>query len=160
MYFFERDLHTKKLNVQNKAKPEGSIAEAYIAYECLNFCSRYLVGIDTIFNQNPRDYKGIDENGCGSDSSIFRKIERPLGKGEIKWLADDWKHKAHLYILNNCGKVLPYAEKFKNSLSTMSARELRKRYDAEFPTWFRDHVLDLNEHSVVPKDILNLAFGP
>ncbi|XP_065872964.1 uncharacterized protein [Euphorbia lathyris] len=76
MYFVERDLHTKKLNVRNKAKPEGSIAEAYIAYECLTFCSRYLVGIDTIFNQNPRNFDGINQNADGIELAIFRKAGR------------------------------------------------------------------------------------
>ncbi|WCJ29136.1 hypothetical protein M5689_010791 [Euphorbia peplus] len=117
-------------------------------------------GIDTIFNQNPRNYDGTDENGCESELSIFRKAGRPLGKGDFKLLADDWKHKAHLYILNNCEEVWPYAEKYKNSLPNMSTRELRKRYNAEFPTWFRDHVQEINENDIVPKDVLNLAFGP
>jgi hypothetical protein len=32
--------------VRNRAYPEGSIAEGYIADECLTFCSRFLKGID------------------------------------------------------------------------------------------------------------------
>ncbi len=39
-----------KCYVQNKAHPEGSIAEGYQADECLTFCSWYLHGIKTIFN--------------------------------------------------------------------------------------------------------------
>ena len=50
MYPIERFLCTLKSFVHNKARPEGSIAEADIASECLTFCSRYLEGIDTIFN--------------------------------------------------------------------------------------------------------------
>ncbi|XP_061358748.1 uncharacterized protein LOC133302941 [Gastrolobium bilobum] len=40
MYPIERYLRRLKSYVGNKAHPEGSIAEAYIAQECLHFCSR------------------------------------------------------------------------------------------------------------------------
>lgn len=39
IYPFERYLGKFKRYVKNKAYPEGSIAEAYIHVECLNFCS-------------------------------------------------------------------------------------------------------------------------
>ncbi|XP_075100759.1 uncharacterized protein LOC142176620 isoform X2 [Nicotiana tabacum] len=44
MYPIERYLGTLKSYVRNCACPEGSIAEAYIANECMTFCSRYLEG--------------------------------------------------------------------------------------------------------------------
>ncbi|XP_059650484.1 uncharacterized protein LOC132296291 [Cornus florida] len=44
MYPIERFLHTLKSYVRNKARPEGSIAEAYIDNECVTFCSMYLQG--------------------------------------------------------------------------------------------------------------------
>ncbi|XP_065848265.1 uncharacterized protein [Euphorbia lathyris] len=140
MYFVERDLHTKKLNVRNKAKPEGSIAEAYIAYECLTFCSRYLVGIETIFSQRPRNDDKMHENNSDATLAIFRKAGRPLGKGDVHLLTDDLWYKVHLYILNNCEEVWPYAEKYKSSLSYTNLRELRNRYNSEFPNWFYEHV--------------------
>ncbi|GJV80567.1 uncharacterized protein Tco_1516437 [Tanacetum coccineum] len=51
MYPFER--YMKKLTnyVRNKARPEGSIAEGYVAEEALNFCSRYLKNVETRFNR-------------------------------------------------------------------------------------------------------------
>ena len=49
--FYARYLHTLKAYVHNQAYPEGSIAEGYIANECLTFCSRYFHGIETKFNQ-------------------------------------------------------------------------------------------------------------
>jgi len=33
--------------VRNKAQPEGSIAEGYLAEEVLSFCSQYMEGIET-----------------------------------------------------------------------------------------------------------------
>ena len=49
--FYARYLRTLKAYVRNRAYPEGSIAEGYIANECLTFCSRYFHGIETKFNQ-------------------------------------------------------------------------------------------------------------
>ena len=37
--------------VWNRAYPEGSNTERYIAEECLIFCSRYLKNIEIIFNR-------------------------------------------------------------------------------------------------------------
>ncbi|XP_020080552.1 uncharacterized protein LOC109704196 isoform X2 [Ananas comosus] len=42
MYPIERYLSTLKSFVRNRAHPEGSIAEAYLAQECMTFCSRYI----------------------------------------------------------------------------------------------------------------------
>ncbi|XP_059636458.1 uncharacterized protein LOC132278633 [Cornus florida] len=39
MYPIERFLHTLKSYVRNKARPEGSIAEAYVDNECVTFCA-------------------------------------------------------------------------------------------------------------------------
>jgi hypothetical protein len=40
MFLVERRLLTCKRYVRNMARPEGSIAEAYVVDECLTFCSR------------------------------------------------------------------------------------------------------------------------
>ncbi|KAL0554972.1 hypothetical protein IC582_008903 [Cucumis melo] len=51
MYPIERGLRTLKQYVRNKARPEGSIAEAYVMNESSTFCSRYLRGIETRFTR-------------------------------------------------------------------------------------------------------------
>ena len=51
MYPIERYLGKLKSYVRNRAQPEGSIAEGYMAEEILTFCSRYLDGIETVFNR-------------------------------------------------------------------------------------------------------------
>ena len=55
MYPFERYVKKLKNNVRNKAKPEGSIAEGYVADEALTFCSMYLEGMQTKFNRADRN---------------------------------------------------------------------------------------------------------
>jgi len=58
MYSIERYLRRLKSYVRNKARPEGCIAEAYIAQECVHFCSRYLDGVETRLNRYGRNYEG------------------------------------------------------------------------------------------------------
>ena len=46
-----RFLYILKKYVHNKAWPEESIAEAYIATECITFCLMYLDDIEISFNR-------------------------------------------------------------------------------------------------------------
>jgi hypothetical protein len=59
MYPIERKLCTLKRYVRNRARPEGSIAEAYIADECLTFCSKYMDDVKqgSIRNQETWDFQ-------------------------------------------------------------------------------------------------------
>ncbi|XP_026452318.1 uncharacterized protein LOC113352753 [Papaver somniferum] len=78
MYPIEWYLRTLKQYVRNKARPEGSIVEAYINNECLTFCSMYLHGIETRFNWEDRN----DDGGSGEpikEMSVFSNDARPLG---------------------------------------------------------------------------------
>ena len=101
-------MHTLKGYVHNKAYPKGSIAEAYIADECLTFCSRYLHGVENRFNRLDRN-----EDGGGSQHQglpVFMKLGKPLGQVNIKVLSyDDWDC-AHLFVLRNCEEVQPFME--------------------------------------------------
>ena len=51
-------MHTLKGYVHNKAHLEGSMAEAYIADECLTLCLRYLHRAETRFNHLDRNEDG------------------------------------------------------------------------------------------------------
>ncbi|GJW22575.1 CACTA transposable element [Tanacetum coccineum] len=62
MFPFERYMKKLKNYVRNKAKPEGSIAEGYVAEEALTFCSRYLKDdVETRFNRLGRNDDGLPE---------------------------------------------------------------------------------------------------
>ncbi|XP_071697398.1 uncharacterized protein [Rutidosis leptorrhynchoides] len=54
MYPIERYMKKLKNYVRNKAKPEGCIAEGYVADEALTACSMSLEGIQTRFNRPDR----------------------------------------------------------------------------------------------------------
>ena len=76
MHPFERYLGKFKRYVKNKARPEGSIAEAYIHTECLTFCSMYLQNIETKFNRADRNIDA-DEEETIDGFRIFNQKVRP-----------------------------------------------------------------------------------
>ncbi|BBN68313.1 hypothetical protein Prudu_373S000400, partial [Prunus dulcis] len=46
-------------SVRNRAKPEGSIVEAWVQYESLTFCGMYLQDVETAFNRPQRNNDGV-----------------------------------------------------------------------------------------------------
>ena len=67
----ERYLGVLKKYVRNKSKPEGSIAEGYLADECLTFCARFL---------NDGEKKPLNE----AQTSNAEKGGYPIGLGKMK----------------------------------------------------------------------------
>ena len=109
MYPFERYLGTLKKYVRNKAKPEGSIAEAYVVNEALTFCSMYLGGIETKFNRPERnDDRGKNRQECVL--SVFSQNARPFGANQLVNLPQNELRRAHWYVLNNCEELQLYLE--------------------------------------------------
>ena len=50
-----RFLSKLKSYCRNKRYPGGSIAEGYLAEECMTFCSRYLEDVETRLNRPSRN---------------------------------------------------------------------------------------------------------
>ncbi|XP_026407860.1 uncharacterized protein LOC113303082 isoform X2 [Papaver somniferum] len=94
MYPVERYLKTLKSYVRNMAQPEGSIAEGYIADECVTFMARYLDQVETRLDR-PSRYTENSHIG-GLESFMLDTAEKKL---------------AHAYILFNHDGVQTYLEK-------------------------------------------------
>ena len=94
--------------MRNKARPECSIAEACIVEEALIFCSMYISGIETRFNQCEQN--DDRQNGEKFGLTIFNPHARPFGKMEEIQLPQELIEKAHWYVLNNCEELQPYLE--------------------------------------------------
>jgi hypothetical protein len=107
MYPVERRLYTLKHSVRNMARPEGSIAEAYVANECLLACSRYFDDLDTRHNREGRNKERVDFRM--GDISVFQHGVNFLGTSKITYLEHDYE-KMMWYVLNNCEEVAPYIE--------------------------------------------------
>lgn len=105
--FWYRFMRTLKGFVRNRARPEGCIAEGYIAKECLNFCSLYLRGVETKFNREERnDERAPSQLEAGF--SIFSNRSRPLGAAKYEVLTRADFDKICWYILNNCDEIEAY----------------------------------------------------
>ena len=97
MYPFERYMRVLKGYVRNRTRPEGCIAECYIAEEAVEFCSEYLSNIDTI--------------GIPASMKNEWKYEKPLPGGRAINIHDfKLVEKAHHYVLQNIAIVQPYIE--------------------------------------------------
>jgi hypothetical protein len=106
-----RYLGRLKSNVRNKAHPEGSIAEAYLADECMTFCSRYIVGFETKHNLTSRNDDSEELVGhCDVTrrSTLFPHAGNPLGKPGNFVLRGLDKVQAHRYVFFNCSDVNSY----------------------------------------------------
>ena len=105
MYPIERRLYTLKRYVRNRARPEGSFAEAYIADECLTFLSKYMDGVETRFNREPRNVGFSNEEAYGVDVfghgvTLTSAADVVYDENEIDQMV--W------YMLNNSSQVEEY----------------------------------------------------
>lgn len=109
IYHYYRELGHLKTFVRNKAQPEGSIAEGYLAEESLTFCSRYIEDIETRFNRQRRVCDNPNDNECFV-SSIFPLGGKVVGGSSMFTLTHMQKLQAHRYVLLNCAIVTPFVE--------------------------------------------------
>ena len=109
MYPMERTLGKRKRTMRNKARPEGSIAEAYLVDECLTFCSMYLHGIQTRWNREERNIDGcLEETEHGLD--VFSQRVRPLGVAKYVTLDENIFVRARWYVLSNYKEMASYLQ--------------------------------------------------
>jgi hypothetical protein len=90
--------------VTNRAHPEGSIAEGYIATECLTFCSRYFENVETQFNRPRRNYEIIDN----TTKFLFSSGGGFMGKVVNITLDDISIAQAHRYVLLHSDAISSY----------------------------------------------------
>ena len=98
MYPIERRLATFKGNVRNRSRPEGSIAESYIATEALTFYSKYIETVDQLSKEVGEDNPGLN---------VFDYSVRVTAKSQQEDKPKDLE-KMVWYVLNNCPEILPY----------------------------------------------------
>jgi len=109
MYPIERTLDRYKRYVRNKVRPEGSIAECYVADECLNFCSMYLRNIETRWNRVERS-ADVGQEQKEEEFDVFNQRVRPLGAAKLVTLDENLFARAKWYVLSNCKDTASYLE--------------------------------------------------
>ncbi|XP_045831553.1 uncharacterized protein LOC123922941 [Trifolium pratense] len=166
MYPIERELGHFKSFVRNKAQPEGSIAEGYLAEESLTFCSRYIEDIETRFNRPRRVCDDLNEDESSSASSIFPRLGKPVGASSMFTLTQMQKLQVHRYVLLNCAAVTPFVDEFREFIKRSSrsrrpsATEIEKRVNKEFVGWFQRLILKPEIVTTMSADLQFLARGP
>ncbi|XP_073120554.1 uncharacterized protein [Henckelia pumila] len=138
MYPFERYMKILKGYVRNRNRPEGCIAECYIAEEAVEFFSDYLSNVHTI---------GIP--------SRDREVQRtkPLSKAIVHSASHNELQQAHLYVLTNDIEIDPYIEEHMVELRTRfphkakSKKWLQDEHNRTFITWLYDFVERAIDHS-------------
>lgn len=88
--------------MNNRAHPEGSIAEGYKNEECMTFCSRFIVGTTrfTRPSQNPGALDMI------KDMHLFDSACKSIGKACIvAQFNNQLLVQAHRYVLRHCDEL-------------------------------------------------------
>lgn len=96
MYPIERYLGKLKSYVRNRNRPEGSIAEGYLAEECVTFCSRFL-SVD-----GGTENTSIDFGRCPTDLEYHIGTKKNKD-GKMFNLKDAVWKATHRYVLFNSG---------------------------------------------------------
>ncbi|GJR99798.1 hypothetical protein Tco_0316307 [Tanacetum coccineum] len=130
MYPFERYMKKLKGYVRNKAKPEGSIAEGYVAEEALTFSSHYFRDVTTKFNRPDRN---VDPPPPTCQFQVFRSVCKSIGlRSVIRFDAQELK-KVKWYVLHNSPEIDTYRSQFKSLFPNKDMQE-------EFPDWFGSQI--------------------
>ncbi|XP_071739517.1 uncharacterized protein [Rutidosis leptorrhynchoides] len=152
MYPVERYMKKLKNYVRNKAKPEGCIAEGYVADEALTTCSMSLEGVQTRFNR-PDRYEDGPNRPC--EFHVFKSLCKFVSKGVHKTLTCEDREKLHWYVLDNCADI----DEYKNEFILENPGADMKTY---FPDWFRQKIRELRvaDRLNCSNELLSLAEGP
>ncbi|CAL2277764.1 unnamed protein product [Prunus armeniaca] len=139
--------------VQNRTRPEGCIAERYIAEEAVEFCTEHLSDVSTV----------------GVPSSQNMGVSKPLSGCTVSVVDRDLLNQAHLYVLENTEEVLPYIEQHMIHIQTAypkfrkRTKWLQDKHNSTFIQWLRFKVQsELNEEDNhgVSENLRWLAAGP
>ncbi|GJT10980.1 signal peptide peptidase-like protein 2 [Tanacetum coccineum] len=156
MYPFERYMKKLKGYVRNKAKPEGSIAEGYVAEEALTFSSHYFRDVTTKFN---RPDHNVDPPPPTCRFQVFRSVCKPIGlRSFIRFDAQELK-KVKWYVLHNSPEIDTYRSQFKSLFPNKDMQE-------EFPDWFGSQICqrhvdnDQDPEVSTTSELFALANGP
>ncbi|KAM6580121.1 hypothetical protein CsatA_003895 [Cannabis sativa] len=158
MYPFERYMKKLKNYVGNKARPEGSIAESYVADEALTFCSMYFKGVETKFNRLDRN----EDEVIPRILTVFQSQCRPLTRSNIMPLDRKTREKAEWFIFDNSPEIRPYLdehlEEIKLQYPDGDHNILHKKI---FQRWFHKKIYDLHKLGTLEngEELLALACG-
>lgn len=101
MFIYVRYMKVLKDYVRNPARPEGCIAESYLAEKCMEFCNAFLRKTTNVEEK-------ADRNTEYESSSILEG--RPISAATSFTFTEMEKKIAHLAVIQNTAMVDPYVE--------------------------------------------------
>ena len=94
--------------LRNRARPEGSITEAYLESETLAFWERFMDDVKTRYN---RDNNMSHDGPAHGETSVFMHGVKPISHIRVKDIKDKAKiNKLARHVLNNYDEVGPYVQ--------------------------------------------------
>ncbi|XP_047309914.1 uncharacterized protein LOC124913370 [Impatiens glandulifera] len=165
MYPIERYLGKLKSYVRNQARPEGSIAEAYIADECLTFCARYLDDNKMIGEKSVRNHAHQQSN---EQICLFPNVGQHYGAIHVITLDEMTYIQAHRYVLFNCGIIEEFRRDHHTTIKRLhrhrrlSPREIEKKHCESFHEWLKEEVNNssLSFNGRITPEVKIIARGP
>ncbi|VFQ71137.1 unnamed protein product [Cuscuta campestris] len=148
--------------VKNKARVEGSIANAYIVREASHFCSHYFEDhVYTRLHSVPRNDEGDVPAAIESNLSIFQSAGRLSGKTKKRRRSDDELKALHHYLMLNSVEIEPFIEKYVDSLRDsnpdITDEALLLQMEESFASWFEKHAWEIVD---TPQVIRDVSRGP
>ncbi|KAL6137925.1 hypothetical protein ACLB2K_063214 [Fragaria x ananassa] len=157
MYPFERYMKVLKGYVKNRARPEGSIAENYLADECLRFCGRYMKQVDAISSKKKRN-EAVEDETIVEGSTLLEGCSVLLSHSV---------HKAvHLCVLLNSAEVEPYIQVHKEELTLSDPHLitdnslLEKTHLETFIVWLQAKIMSEASEGFLSDTLKLLVKGP
>ncbi|XP_020874040.1 uncharacterized protein LOC110226484 isoform X2 [Arabidopsis lyrata subsp. lyrata] len=155
MYPFERYMKVLKDFVRNPARPEGCIAESYLAEECVRFCSDFLKKTTNVEEK-------LDRNIEYESNSILEG--RPISAATSFSLSDMEKKVAHLDVLHNTAVMDKYVDMHlqylqeSNTKCRRDATVLWCTHTQDFVAWIKNEInINSDQHD---ERLKWLAYGP
>ncbi|XP_074572618.1 uncharacterized protein LOC141829097 [Curcuma longa] len=151
MFPFERYMRTLKGYVRNRNRPEGCMAECYIAEEAVEFCSEFLSNMNTI---------GIPSKHRET------MLTKSLSCANVHVCCHEEWEQAHRYVLENDTEVDPYIREhmthLKQKYPMKGAKWLQDKHHRSFISWFHEHVTNTTSSSSnqLSEKVKLLAHGP
>ncbi|BBH05146.1 hypothetical protein Prudu_016453 [Prunus dulcis] len=99
-------------SVRNRAKPEGSIVEAWVQYESLTFCGMYLQDVETAFNRPQNNDGGMRKEKL----SVFAKAHALWRSWTRESFSRNDMEVAHWFVLNNCDEIMAYLDEHEEMM--------------------------------------------
>ncbi|XP_061993678.1 uncharacterized protein LOC133711589 [Rosa rugosa] len=128
MYPFERFMKVLKDYVRNRNRPEGCMAECYVAEEALEYCLKHSSNLNTV----------------GIPSTENNGRSEPTSAAFIESVTDVLFNQAHLTVLVNTDEVQPYIDEHMDYLKMTyprfkkQDRWLQDKHMATFVKWFQE----------------------